>query len=160
MTHPGPPFPGYAAPLPNHPQATTSMVLGIVGLASIVVCGGLLLVLSPFAWSMGSRVLREIDAEPQRWGGRDQANAGRIMGIVGTVLLVLAVLAIVLVIGLFVVVGVSTTTTTFPDTSRQADSPAGRGILHLSGHTPPDKWRFPLTSRRGVRARSRRGPAR
>ena len=91
----GPPYPpyqgAYHAP-PDHPQATTTLVLGILGL---VVCG----VLAPFAWQMGSRVLREIDGSQGQLGGRGNANAGRIMGIIGTALLVLS-LVILLVGGL------------------------------------------------------------
>jgi uncharacterized membrane protein YjgN (DUF898 family) len=71
------------------------MVLGIVALVGVVVCGGITLVLSPFAWAMGSRALHDIDAEPGRYGGRDKANAGRILGIIGTVLLVLGFLLVV-----------------------------------------------------------------
>ncbi|WP_216654359.1 DUF4190 domain-containing protein [Nocardioides sp. zg-DK7169] len=77
---------------PLHPQATTSMVLGIASLAGLVTCQ-LLLVLGPVAWVMGSRACKEIDAAPGQWQGRDRANAGRIMGIIATVLLVLGVLA-------------------------------------------------------------------
>jgi len=80
-----------------HPQATTAMVLGIASVAGLVTCQ-LLLVLGPVAWVMGSRACQEMDAAPGRWQGRDQANAGRIMGIIATVLLVLGVLAIAVVI--------------------------------------------------------------
>ena len=80
--------PGYGAGLPDQPSATTAMVLGIVGLVGIVFCGGLTLVLSPFAWAIGRKSVAEIDANPGRYGGRDKANAGKIMGIIGTVLLV------------------------------------------------------------------------
>ena len=93
--------PGYGAGVPDQPSATTAMVLGIVGLVGIVFCGGLTLVLSPFAWAIGRKAVAEIDANPGRYGGRDKANAGKIMGMIGTVLLavgvVLVVLAIVLV---------------------------------------------------------------
>ncbi len=89
-----PPAYGYGPPPPPmHPQATTSMVLGIASLAGLVTCG-LLLALGPVAWAIGSRACQEIDATPGRWQGRDQANAGRIMGIIATVLLVLSVLSI------------------------------------------------------------------
>ena len=89
---PSQPYQGaYHAP-PDHPQATTTLVLGILGL---VVCG----VLAPFAWHMGNRVLREIDGSQGQLGGRGNANAGRIMGIIGTALLVLS-LVILLVGGL------------------------------------------------------------
>jgi hypothetical protein len=91
----GAPQPGYGygppAP-PNHPSATTALVLSLIGLAGILFCGGITLVLSPFAWRIGAKAVREIDANPGVYGGRDQANAGRIMGIIGTVLLVLGFL--------------------------------------------------------------------
>lgn len=82
---------------PEHPQANTAMVLGIASLAGLVTCQ-LLLVLAPVAWVMGSRACQEIDAAPGHWRGRDRANAGRIMGIIGTVLLVLSVLALAAVL--------------------------------------------------------------
>ncbi|MFC4783032.1 DUF4190 domain-containing protein [Nocardioides sp. MAHUQ-72] len=94
---------GYGTPMAaNHPSATTALVLSLIGLAGIAFCGGITLVLSPFAWRIGARAVREIDAEPGRYGGRDQANAGRIMGIIGTVLLGLGVLLIIGVIALAV----------------------------------------------------------
>ena len=66
------------------------------GWSAIAFCGGITLVLSPFAWRIG-RPARCARSTPTRarYGGRDQANAGRIMGIIGTVLLVLGVLALV-----------------------------------------------------------------
>ena len=79
----GPPYGGYAPP--DHHQAVTVLILGIVGL---VVCG----VAAPFAWVMGGRVVREIDASGGQLGGRSTANAGRICGIVGTVVLGLGLL--------------------------------------------------------------------
>src|SRR6476469_1761992 len=98
-----PPY-GYGAPAAaNHPSATTSLVLSLIGLAGIMFCGGITLVLSPFAWRIGAKAVREIDANPGMYGGRDQANAGRIMGIIGTVLLVIGLLGlIVLILGLAV----------------------------------------------------------
>jgi hypothetical protein len=91
MTQQPPPgygAPGYGAyppPPPNHPQATTALVLGILG---IVVCG----LCGPFAWSIGGRAVREIDASRGGWGGRTEANVGRILGMVSTALLVISVL--------------------------------------------------------------------
>jgi len=84
-------------------------VLSIIGLVGIALCGGLTLVLSPFAWRMGARAVREIDANPGMYGGRDQANAARIMGLIGTVLLALGVLAFVAAFGVLVIASVSTT---------------------------------------------------
>ena len=86
----GPPGYGAYPPPAAHPQATTTLVLGILG---IVVCG----VIGPFAWSMGNRVVREIDASGGRWGGRTEANVGRILGIVATVLLILGLVLVVVV---------------------------------------------------------------
>lgn len=106
---PGPGQPPYhwAPKPPEHPSATTAMVLGIIGLVGILLCGGVTLVVSPFAWAIGSRALREIDAEPGRYSGREMASAGRVMGIVGTGLLALAVVIVLAFIALFV--GVATT---------------------------------------------------
>jgi hypothetical protein len=104
---PGYGFPGQAPA--NHPSATTALVLSLIGLVGIALCGGITLVLSPFAWRMGARAVREIDANPGMYAGRDQANAGRIMGLIGTVLLGLAVLAFVAAIALLMVASVSTT---------------------------------------------------
>src|SRR6478735_6065230 len=96
------PYP-YQAPRPKHPSAMTAMVLGIIGLVGIVTCGGLTLVLSPFAWVIGGRAVKEIDAAPPGTvGGRDEANAGRIMGIIGTILLILGILALIAIIALVV----------------------------------------------------------
>lgn len=93
---------GYAQPFPsapNHPSANTALVLGIVALGGGFVCG-LPILAGPFAWFMGAKVKREIDADPSRYGGRSEANAGMILGIVATALLVLAVLAFVAVIAI------------------------------------------------------------
>lgn len=100
--------PGWA-PVPKHPDATTVLVLGILGL---VLCG----VLAPFAWVMGNKALREIDANPGRVDGRSEVNAGRILGIIGTVLLGLGILAAVALFGLFAVgaaVGTGSSTSSF-----------------------------------------------
>ena len=98
---------GWAPKQPEHPSATTAMVLGIVGLVGVLLCGGLTLVVSPFAWVIGGRALREIDSEPGRYGGREMASAGRVMGIVGTGLLALGVVAVLAFLAL--VLGVATT---------------------------------------------------
>jgi hypothetical protein len=96
--------PGFGAGLPEEPSATTSMVLGIIGLVGIMFCGGITLLLSPFAWAIGRKSVREIDANPGRYSGRDKANAGKIMGIIGTVFLALGIVAIIGIIALFAAV--------------------------------------------------------
>ena len=72
----------------DHPQTTTILILGILGLAA---CG----VLGPFAWSMGNKALREIDASNGQLGGRDTVNVGRILGIIATIFLGVALVFIV-----------------------------------------------------------------
>jgi hypothetical protein len=89
---------GYAPPA-KHPSATTAMVLGIIGLAGGMVCY-LPILASPFAWWIGAKAVREIDASNGQMGGRGEANAGKITGIIGTVILLLGVLALVGVIAL------------------------------------------------------------
>jgi hypothetical protein len=92
--------PAYGPIRPDHPQATTVLILGIVG---IVACG----LAAPFAWVMGNRVVREIDASGGTLGGRSNANVGRVCGIVGTALLGLALLVFVAVI-IVAIVGTAT----------------------------------------------------
>lgn len=111
----GSPTPGYGGPPPGyggypggpagveHPQGTIVLVLGILGL---VMCQ----ILGPVAWVMGNRAMAEIDAAPGRYSNRGAVNAGRICGIVGTVLLgVTAVLFIVYIVVIVVVIGTSGT---------------------------------------------------
>lgn len=95
----GTPGYGYAPIAPKHPQATTALVLGIIGLVGTFICL-LPILLAPIAWVIGGKAVKEIDSSPQSYSGRDQAQAGRIMGIIGTVLLILGVLAIALLIAL------------------------------------------------------------
>ncbi|ANH37193.1 hypothetical protein I601_0744 [Nocardioides dokdonensis FR1436] len=102
---------GYPAPVhvpPNHPSANTALVLGIVALAGGLLCG-LPLLAGPFAWYTGRKVKHEIDANPQQYGGRSEASAGMVLGIVATVLLALGVLMMVAVMAI-VVVGAGTST--------------------------------------------------
>jgi uncharacterized membrane protein YjgN (DUF898 family) len=96
----GPPAPSYA---PEHPQAVTVLILGIV---SVAVCG----FVAPFAWVMGNRVVREIDASNGQLGGHSQAQVGRIIGIVYTCILG-AVLVIGVIALVFVLIGTTTSTT-------------------------------------------------
>ena len=109
-SQPGQPQPGYPTqgPMqyaPDHPQATTALVLGIVG---IVVCAGLL---SPVAWWIGKKAVDEIDASQGRLGGRGAAQAGFILGIIGTCILALYVLFFGGVLLLVVLGAVGTATT-------------------------------------------------
>jgi len=102
---PGYPPYAFSAPRPDHPQATLSLVLGIVGLAGGFACLIGFLV-APFAWALGRNALKDIKASQGGLGGEGSARAGMIMGIVGTVILVLGILVLALVI----VVGIASET--------------------------------------------------
>ncbi|HYG93979.1 MAG TPA: DUF4190 domain-containing protein [Nocardioides sp.] len=103
-----PPAYGYAGPaLPEHPQTNTAFVLGLVSLVGGFVCG-LPILVGPFAWAMGARAVREMDAAPGTYGGRDKAKAGMIMGIIATALLGLALFVIAVVVVVIVAAGAST----------------------------------------------------
>ena len=80
---------------PEQSKSTTVLVLGILG---IVVCS----ILAPIAWYMGNEEVTAIDAGRRDPTNRGTANAGRILGIVGTVLMgvgLVLILVIVLVAG-------------------------------------------------------------
>jgi hypothetical protein len=89
------------APRPTVDGATTALVLGILGL---VMCG-------PFtaipAMIVGRRATREVDASQGRLDGRGTAQAGFILGLIGTVLGGLAILFMIFVL---VLGGVAVTT--------------------------------------------------
>jgi hypothetical protein len=82
---------------PEQSQATTALVLGIL---SIVVCQ----ILGPFAWQIANKEMAAIDAGRRPPENRSNANAGRILGIIGTVLLALGLLFFV---GLFALGGLA-----------------------------------------------------
>lgn len=118
---PYPPQPGYTSPAynqpyssysaPDHPKATTALVLGLIGLVGGFMC--LLPVLvSPFAWFTGMKARREIRASNGQLGGDGMATAGMVLGIIGTVLLALILIGIVV----FVIV-VANDPTVFDDGS-------------------------------------------
>lgn len=79
----------YGVVAQQHPQATTALILGIVGLAvcPFVGIGGLVL---------GGKVRKAIDAEPQRYSGRGLATAGFVLGILSVVYSAFVVLFLIL----------------------------------------------------------------
>jgi hypothetical protein len=78
---------------PEQSQATTALVLGILG---IVCCQ----VLSIVAWIMGNNELEGIKAGRRNPANEGTANAARILGIIGT-----ALLAVGVVVGILLVAG-------------------------------------------------------
>lgn len=83
----GTPTPMYGPP-PDHPRAMLILAFGILG---IVAC-------MPFgiaAWVMGNTALREIDADPGRYGGRGTVSAGRLLGIISVALVLLGIVMMI-----------------------------------------------------------------
>jgi hypothetical protein len=71
---------GQAAPKSS--RATTSLVLGILGFLCCQLC-------APFAWYMGKQELAAIRAGTSPASGEGSAKAGMILGLIGTILLIL-----------------------------------------------------------------------
>jgi hypothetical protein len=81
-----------ASAYPEQSQATTILVLGILGIICCV----------PFgiaAWVMGNRELEAIDAGRRNPENRGSANAGKILGIVSVALWVIGALGFILLLG-------------------------------------------------------------
>ena len=81
-------------------RPTVVLVLGILG----VVCCGLL---APFAWFMGSSELKAIRAGSSPAAGEGLAKAGMILGIIGSVLLILSLLWIFFAGGMAILQGMA-----------------------------------------------------
>ncbi len=75
----GQPYPALPQP---HPQGTTVLVLGILGLF-VALC-------APFAWFIGSKALKEIKASGARFSNEDQIRVGRMLGKIITILAIIA----------------------------------------------------------------------
>lgn len=97
-----PPPAGYQYAVPDDPGAQPAMVTGVLSLVLGFFCAVGFLA-SPFALVMGLKSMRRIDAAGGRLGGRGNAQAGFIMGIVGTVVLALAILAFIAVVAVLVI---------------------------------------------------------
>lgn len=99
----GPPslrgYPAASAQM-DHPKGTTILVLGILGL---VLCQ----LLAPIAYLWANKVLEQIDANPGRYRNRGSVQAGKVMGIIGSVFLILIVAWFVFVVGVVSTSGVS-----------------------------------------------------
>lgn len=72
-------------------SGTTILVLGLLG---ILVCG----VFAPFAWQMGNHAVAAIDAGRANPSERTNANVGRILGIIGSILLAIGVIFFMLIV--------------------------------------------------------------
>jgi hypothetical protein len=95
--------PGYAGPYGatarEHPDGTTILVLGLVGLGALLFCGLITMVVSPLAWFKGSRARKEIAAQPEvQFANAGNITAGWICGIIGTCLIALGFIVLVIVL--------------------------------------------------------------
>ena len=117
---PQPAYNGGGGFKPKHPQATTVLVLGIVG---FLLCQ----ILGPVAWIMGNKGIKEIDANPGQYDGRTELLVGKILGIVSTVLLVLSILALILFFAFFFTVAASD-----PDFFNEIDSETYSSLLSVA----------------------------
>jgi hypothetical protein len=83
--------PAYGTVAPDHPRSTLALILGILG---VVACS----IVAPFALVIGRRAVKEIDASGGQLGGRSMAQAGFILGVIGTVILALSLIGGVVLI--------------------------------------------------------------
>jgi len=81
-------------------QAITSLVLGILG----VICCGLL---APVAWFIGSQEIKAIQQGTSPAAGEGLARAGMILGIIGSILLVVSICWIFFMGGMAVLQGLA-----------------------------------------------------
>ncbi|MBL9160382.1 MAG: hypothetical protein JNJ70_23065 [Verrucomicrobiales bacterium] len=76
-------------------RATLILVMGILGLVLCPIC-------APIAWVMGNRDIQAMNSGLMDPTGLEQTKAGKICGIIGTILLVLVAIALVF---FFVILG-------------------------------------------------------
>lgn len=92
--------PAYGYAQPEHPQATTILVLGILGFFVPIV---------PFvAWYMGGQIKRQIEAgAPYQWEGTLKIGylLGKILGIIQIASVVLTIAWVIFAIGIFATTG-------------------------------------------------------
>lgn len=74
-----------------HPRGALVLVLGILSVTMFPLLG-------PVAWGIGRATLSEIDADPAGARNRTTVLAGMILGIVGTVLLIIGAVLVVAII--------------------------------------------------------------
>jgi hypothetical protein len=84
--------------VPEHPSASPALILAIVSVAGAPFTVGLSLLVAPVAWLSARRAVRAIDSSAGSYAGRERAEAARLLGLGGTVLLGLWVVAVVAVV--------------------------------------------------------------
>lgn len=99
---PAGPAGGYGQPygaLPEHPQGTAILVLGIVGLF-VTIC-------APIAWYLGSKAQKEIAASGFHYSNEQNITVGKIIGMVVTILAIIGIVIGIIVTVVVVIIGVS-----------------------------------------------------
>jgi ABC-type Fe3+ transport system permease subunit len=78
-----------SAQLPTQPsqQASSAVAALVLGILSVVLCP----LCGPVAWVLGRKAEQEVDASGGRIGGRGLGTAGKILGIIGTLFIVLLI---------------------------------------------------------------------
>lgn len=89
---------GLSAEPPEHPNATASLIVGIVGIIALFVFFPFV---SPVAWYLGAKGRREMREQPGRWRNSGSLTAGYVLGIIGTLIAISFVALIVIAITLF-----------------------------------------------------------
>jgi hypothetical protein len=96
-----PPYAPHGYAPPAHREANKVLALGLIAVVGGMACY-LPIFVAPFAWVIGNRVTKEIEAAGGQLGGRSEAQTGKILGIIGTCLLAVALVVTVVAIGLAV----------------------------------------------------------
>lgn len=89
------PLAPYSPVLPDHPQSTMVLILGILSVVMLPILG-------PFAWFFGSKARKEVRQNPGVYKDGGMLTGGWITGIIGTVLLAFAALYVVLMVFLVI----------------------------------------------------------
>jgi len=89
---------------PGQPQSTSTQAITslILGILSIVTCCG---ILGPIAWYLGNQELKAIQEGRSPAAGEGAAKAGKILGMIGTLLMVVWLLWIFFMGGMVILQG-------------------------------------------------------
>jgi hypothetical protein len=95
MSTPLPP----AIPVATAQQSSKATIAVVVGVLGIVCCG----LLAPVAWYLGNEEIKAIDAGRLSETNRGMAQVGKILGIIGSILLILGLLWVLFFGGMAVI---------------------------------------------------------
>ncbi|MFT4297427.1 MAG: hypothetical protein QM582_18650 [Micropruina sp.] len=87
-----PPY-GVPGELPEHPDATVVLTLGILGTVALFV---MFPFICPVAWYLGNKARREMRLNPGRYRPSGSITAGYVLGMIGTLIALCGVAVVVL----------------------------------------------------------------